>query len=71
MIETIRLGLAKSHNSKLVDELLNAYVEAKRNFYLGGLRLSEVEGPLHSLRGSFSHLRGGHFGNLRTPLARN
>lgn len=44
MIETIRLGLAKSHNSKLVDELLNAYVEAKRNFYLGGLRLSEVEG---------------------------
>src|SRR5438105_5813792 len=29
---------------KLVDELLQAHAEAKRNFYLGGLRLSEVEG---------------------------
>ncbi len=29
---------------RLVDELLEAYVEAKRNYYLGGLRLSEVEG---------------------------
>lgn len=27
-----------------MDELLEAYVEAKRNFYLGGLRLSAVEG---------------------------
>ncbi len=44
MIEIIRQGLAKNYNKKLVDELLEAYVEAKRNFYLGGLRLSAVEG---------------------------
>ena len=44
MLDTIRLGLAKTHDKKLVDELLEAYVEAKRNFYLGGLRLSAVEG---------------------------
>lgn len=30
--------------AKLVDELLEAHAEAKRNFYLGGLRLSAVEG---------------------------
>ena len=30
--------------SKLVDALLEAHCEAKRNFHLGGLRLSEVEG---------------------------
>jgi hypothetical protein len=29
---------------KLVDELLSAYEEAKRNFHVGGLRLSAVEG---------------------------
>src|SRR6202167_5186796 len=29
---------------KLVDEVLEAHAEAKKNFYLGGLRLSEVEG---------------------------
>lgn len=44
MLETIRQGLAKRYDKKLVDELLEAYVEAKRNFYLGGLRLSAVEG---------------------------
>ena len=44
MLDTIRQGLARSHDKKLVDELLEAYVEAKRNFYLGGLRLSAVEG---------------------------
>ncbi|PYT85993.1 MAG: hypothetical protein DMG36_26920 [Acidobacteria bacterium] len=44
MLDTIRQGLAKSHDKKLVDELLEAYVEAKKNFYLGGLRLSAVEG---------------------------
>jgi hypothetical protein len=40
----VRKGLSASHSPKLVDELLEAYVEAKRNFYLGGLRLSAVEG---------------------------
>jgi hypothetical protein len=44
VLDTIRQGLARSHDKKLVDELLEAYVEAKRNFYLGGLRLSAVEG---------------------------
>jgi len=40
----IRAGFIKSLDPKLVDELLAAYSEAKHNFYLGGLRLSEVEG---------------------------
>jgi hypothetical protein len=44
VLDTVRLDLAKTHDKKLVDELLEAYVEAKRNFYLGGLRLSAVEG---------------------------
>jgi hypothetical protein len=44
VIEIVRKGLASVHDKKLVDELLEAYVEAKRNFYLGGLRLSTVEG---------------------------
>ena len=44
MIEAVRKGLSGSHDKKLVDELLEAYVEAKRNYYLGGLRLSAVEG---------------------------
>ena len=39
-----RQGLKKSFDPKLVDELLAAYEEAKRNLYLGGLRLSAVEG---------------------------
>ena len=44
MLSTIRAGLAKFHDPMLVDELIQAYVEAKRNYYLGGLRLSAVEG---------------------------
>jgi hypothetical protein len=44
LIETIRSGLSVSNDPKLVDELLASYVDAKRNFYLGGLRLSAVEG---------------------------
>jgi hypothetical protein len=35
----------KTHfDSTLVDELLKTFQEAKRNFYLGGLRLNAVEG---------------------------
>jgi hypothetical protein len=41
---TIRSGLVIGYDSKLVDELLDAHAEAKRNYYLGGLRLSAVEG---------------------------
>jgi hypothetical protein len=42
--ETIRAGLAAVYDARLVDELLDAHAEAKEKFYLGGLRLSEVEG---------------------------
>lgn len=44
MLSTVRNGLSASLDAKLVDELLDAYQEAKRNYYLGGLRLSAVEG---------------------------
>jgi len=44
MFTSVQLGLKKSFDGRLVDELLMAYDEAKRNFYLGGLRLSAVEG---------------------------
>lgn len=40
----IRAGLATTLEPVLVDELLDAHAEAKSNYYLGGLRLSEVEG---------------------------
>jgi len=44
MRNTIEAELAKKLDPKLVRELLGAHAEAKRNFYLGGLRLAEVEG---------------------------
>jgi hypothetical protein len=44
MKAVIRDGLAAVFDTKLVDELLEAHAEAKRNFCLGGLRLSAVEG---------------------------
>lgn len=44
MLQQIRAGLVRTLDAKLVDELLGAHVEAKRNYFLGGLRLSEVEG---------------------------
>jgi hypothetical protein len=40
----IEAQLASKLEGKLVHELLEAHSEAKRNFYLGGLRLSAVEG---------------------------
>jgi hypothetical protein len=42
--QLIRQELIKSLDAKIVDSLLDAHEEAKRNWYLGGLRLSEVEG---------------------------
>ncbi len=36
--------MAASADAKVVDELLAAYAEAKENYFLGGLRLSAVEG---------------------------
>jgi hypothetical protein len=44
MRSAIRGQLSTGIPPRLVDELLDAHAEAKRNFYLGGLRLSEVEG---------------------------
>jgi hypothetical protein len=44
VLATIRAGLAAKLPSSVVDKMLDAYQEAKRNFYLGGNRLSEVEG---------------------------
>src|SRR4030088_3162298 len=44
MLQRLRQGLVAALEPALVDELLAAHQEAKRNFYLGGLRLSAVEG---------------------------
>ncbi|HBM91201.1 MAG TPA: hypothetical protein DD400_04930 [Rhodospirillaceae bacterium] len=44
MINAIRQSLGKKFDLKLVEELLASYREAKENFYIGGLRLSAVEG---------------------------
>jgi len=41
---TAKSQLAATLPQKLVEELLEAHAEAKRNLYLRGLRLSEVEG---------------------------
>ena len=41
---TIEAGLSAKLNPRVVAELLDAHGEAKRNYYLGGLRLSAVEG---------------------------
>lgn len=44
MLDQISTSLKRHFNAQLVDELLSAYQEAKHNFFLGGLRLSAVEG---------------------------
>jgi hypothetical protein len=44
MRSAIEVQLGTKFDPKLVKELLDAHAEAKRNFYLGGLRLSAVEG---------------------------
>jgi hypothetical protein len=44
LVTLIELDLKRVFDANLVDELLAAYREAKQNFYLGGLRLSAVEG---------------------------
>ncbi len=43
MIVTIRNALKKKFDYKLVDSLIETYVEGKQNYYLGGLRLNAVE----------------------------
>jgi hypothetical protein len=42
--ESVRDVLKAAYDEKLVDELVAAYEEAKRNYFLGGHRLSAVEG---------------------------
>lgn len=44
MLHQIEAGLKSHFDAKLVEELLAAYQDAKHNYYLGGLRLSAVEG---------------------------
>src|SRR5882762_3645162 len=44
MLKQIEGDLKKHFDGKIVDELLAAYHDAKHNFFLGGLRLSAVEG---------------------------
>src|ERR1700687_3590422 len=44
MRKTIEAQLSGFLPTRLVEELLDAHAEAKRNYYLGGLRLSAVEG---------------------------
>jgi hypothetical protein len=41
---TVEAQLATAIDARLVTELLDAHEEAKRNYYLGGDRLAEVEG---------------------------
>jgi hypothetical protein len=43
-VADIRAGLVSALPSKLVDELLAAHAEVKRNYFLGGHRLNAVEG---------------------------
>jgi hypothetical protein len=62
----IRSGLVATLDAVLVDELLDAYVEAKSNYHLGGLRLSAVEGGRFS-EAAFRLLQQHAFGTFE-PL---
>jgi hypothetical protein len=44
VLDLIARDFKKNFDAKIIDELIAAYQEAKSNFYLGGLRLSAVEG---------------------------
>jgi hypothetical protein len=44
MLDQIAKSLKAHLDDALVEELLNSYQDAKHNFFLGGLRLGEVEG---------------------------
>src|ERR1043166_1330688 len=68
MLDLIARDLKRVFNGQLVDELLAAYGDAKRNFYLGGLRLSEVEGGrfCEAVFRMIEQVSTGHF----TPLGR-
>lgn len=70
MRSTIQSQLASALSPKLVDELLEAHAEAKRNLYLGGLRLSEVEGGrfCEAAFRLLEQITHGSFTPLGTPL---
>ena len=70
MRSIIQSQLAAKLPSKLVDELLEAHSEAKRNYYLGGLRLSEVEGGrfCEAAFRLLEHITQGNFTPLGTQL---
>jgi hypothetical protein len=68
LLQQIRDGLSGQIPAQLVDELLASYGEAKKNFYLGGLRLSEVEGGRFS-EAAFRILQEKTTGKY-TPLSR-
>lgn len=44
MLNVIKTDFQKHFDHKLIEELLEAYQESKRNFLVGGLRLNTVEG---------------------------
>src|SRR4030088_1838216 len=70
MLQRLRQGLVAALEPALVDELLAAHQEAKRNYYLGGLRLSAVEGG-RFCEAAFRLLQQrttGAFDALGTPL---
>ncbi len=72
MRASIEAQFASKLEGKLVHELLEAHSEAKRNFYLGGLRLSAVEGG-RFCEAAFRLLeyetKNGKFTPLTKPLA--
>ena len=67
----IQAQLSASLPAALVDALLEAHTEAKRNFYLGGLRLSEVEGGrfCEAAFRILEHITTGHHTALGVQLA--
>lgn len=70
MRDVIRTQLVVGFAPRLVDGLLNAHAEAKRNYYLGGLRLSEVEGGrfCEAAFRMLQQITSGSFTPLGTPL---
>jgi hypothetical protein len=70
MFDQIKSDLEKHFPPKLVVELLEAYRETKHNFYIGGLRLSEVEGGrfCEAAFRVLEHAAFGSFTALGTPI---
>jgi hypothetical protein len=66
---TIEAQLASLLDAKLVHELLEAHAEAKRHFYLGALRPSEVEGG-RFCEAAFRILEAVTQGGMFTPLGK-